>query len=122
MLTITTKPGCELLLVGVPKEATGLESSMQDDGIPALTYWYKDNLDATVICLPPGSWEFVATTDTIKEEQAAGLVACYIDNFYEDYTKKDTWESFSNAIESLKSAITAAGGDKNTVYAILKKQ
>jgi hypothetical protein len=73
------------------------------------------------IGIPPGSWEFIATTETITEEQAAELVACYIDNFYEDYTKKDTWDSFSNAIESLKSAITETGGDKETVYAILKK-
>jgi hypothetical protein len=117
MLTITTKPGCELLLVPVKKNAW--DFIVWTGG--TLAYW-DNGFTRKSVLLPPGSWEFVATTDTIKEEQAAGLVACYIDNFYEDYTKKDTWESFSNAIESLKSAITAAGGDKDTVYAILKKQ
>ncbi|HEX2683621.1 MAG TPA: hypothetical protein VHL77_06800, partial [Ferruginibacter sp.] len=74
MLTLTPKPGVELLLVEVPNDAERIETSVQDDSIPCVTYFSADNLDPTVISLPPGSWTFIATTDTLTEEVASKCV------------------------------------------------
>jgi len=45
-----------LLQGDIPEIADSLEISIQDDGIPCLSYYSFDNFEPTIICLPPGNW------------------------------------------------------------------
>ena len=121
MLTITTKPGCELLLVPVVKEAYHFYI---DDHNCELGYWIDD--DPVGNSLPPGSWEFIGTTETMTEERAAEIVHDIWGDIpgplqgYFNYMEAEYCSPFT-ALESLRSCIQAAGGEPDTVYAILKK-
>jgi hypothetical protein len=64
----------DLFAVEVPEVAEGFEISIQDDGIPCLTYWYKENLEPTVICLTRGNWQIICTTKECTEEVAKSIV------------------------------------------------
>lgn len=63
------------LFVEVPKVAEQLEVSIQPDKIPCLTYYYKDNLDPTVISLPAGhAYTLIGKADRLNMDQIYELI------------------------------------------------
>jgi len=120
--------------VEVPEGAERFEVSIQDDGIPCYTYWYKDNIDPTVICLPPGTWEIVCTSKTVLEDQAASIVHVISNGnisgrpqyrrYDRDPVKDMPARSWTrDARHSLETLLASKGCNLNkTTYLILKKQ
>jgi|ERR1044071_3896124 hypothetical protein len=110
----------------VPEGAERFEVSIQDDGIPCYTYWYKDNIDPTVICLPPGTWEIVCTSKTFKAWHALEVLEWF--EFaakcgFRDYSQPDDLRyPFEDHRQSLNSLLTSKGCDLNKIYLILKKK
>lgn len=122
----------ELLLkdiwaIEVPIEAERFETSTQPDNIPCVTYWYKDNLDPTVISLPPGSYEILFTTKDCTEDEAAqvspGKWSKYFENapgpLFKDYA--DDIYRFDNAMKSLQSLLRSKSLDPAKNFLLLKK-
>lgn len=108
--------------VEVPEMADTPEISIQDDGFPCLTYWYKENIDPTVIDLPPGSWQLLCTTKETTWLQAAGMVEHYRGGFvnYESNSMPKV-AAYSTPFLSLNSLLASKGLDPNNNYALLKK-
>lgn len=115
-ITLHPLSGVVLLAVEMPEDAF-------DFGIAGWDLWYCVDNDRDWINLPPGTWEFIGTTDTITSQQAHSLVSRFEPSgviVYEDYSGGS--EYFLLANESLRSCIIAAGGDEKTRYAILKQK
>ena len=107
--------------VEVPEGAERFEVSIQDDGIPCYTYWYKDNIDPTVICLPPGTWEIVCTSKEATRMQASEIVEQDGEGF-KDYSEGFHHDiPFPEPLPSLASLLASKGCDLNKIYLILKK-
>lgn len=112
MLTLETKPGCRLLLVEVPEDA---ETFQVIDG-NMLVVDHQPDWDE----LPPGSFEFIATTDTLTEQQAAQHVEKEQD--YETFTTYRFGDITSLTPRSaFRNALTEAGAALDKTYAILKQ-
>jgi len=87
----------------VPDGATGFETSIQDDGVPCYTYWFNDNIDPSVVCLPPGTWQIVCTLKDATYAQAAQIVERDLDGFkdYDEGFHHDI--PFPDSVQSLRS-------------------
>lgn len=115
-----------IFAIEVPQGAEQFETSLQPDNIPCVTYWYWENLDATVVSLPPGSYEILFTTKEVTEEQAEtispGKWSKYFENapgpLFKDYS--DNIYRFDNAIQSLQSLLKSKGLTAGN-YLIIKK-
>jgi hypothetical protein len=107
----------DVILIDVPEGAGGFEISVQDDGIPSLTYWYKDNLDPTVKCLPPGSWTIVEQT----EEGAEKIMGKFMNGEGSYYYFYPGSERFAHAITALHSWIRSQGKEPDEVVIVKKK-
>lgn len=109
--------------VEMPEDAEEPGISVQDDGIPCLTYWYKDNLDPAVICFFPGTWQIIGISKDLTEEQARGIVE--YDAFYDGYKDYDTNNfhndlPFISPLDSLHSLLTSKGLDPENSLIIQK--
>jgi hypothetical protein len=113
MTPITLLP--DVLAVEVPLNADQFEISVQDDGTPSLTYFSHENIDPTVVCLPPGSYEIIGPSKSITEEQAAqvcpGQWSKYFENrdapLFQDFSD-GIWR-LDTALESLSSLLKSKG-------------
>jgi hypothetical protein len=118
--------------VEVPDGAERFETSIQDDGIPCLTYWYVDNIDPTVVCLLPGTWEIVCTSKEATEAQAASIVQIIstgkisgipqymrYDRNLVNHAPALCWTRDSR--HALETLLTSKGCDVENNYIILKK-
>jgi hypothetical protein len=113
MTPVTLLP--DVLAVEVPLNADQFEISVQDDGTPSLTYFSHENIDPTVVCLPPGSYEIIGPVLSLSEEQAAQVVQSMnpfiTGKVYKDY-QTGYFES-ATALESLSSLLKSKGLEGN---------
>lgn len=119
MLTLETKTGCRLLLIEVP-EGSDLHHVDDTTDPPNLYYMKESERDYDIIELPPGSYEFMTTTDTLTEKQAARLVM-WTDKGYPDYNPYNDRIYVDTAIISFRTAMAQAGAALTKTYAILKQ-
>lgn len=107
----------EIYCMLIPEGAEGFEISIQDDGIPCLTYWYKDILEPTVICLPPGNWQIICTTKECTDNIAAKIVE-KDGAFFKCYAGK---RSHISPLRSLFCLMDERKCDLNKTLLIIKK-
>lgn len=81
-----------------------------------IRYSGSDGSETDFINLPPGNWQLIGRLSEATEEQATGLVykhewsdGYYLYKDYEDKLPKDFYHNRITALESLHSAIKAAG-------------
>jgi hypothetical protein len=120
MIPINLLP--DVLAVEVPLNAEQFETSVQDDGIPCVTYFSHDNIDPTVVCLPPGSYEIIGTVKDCSEEQAKLMVQSMnpfiTGKVYKDY--QTGYFEITTALESLSSLLKSKGL-VGTNYLLIRK-
>lgn len=113
MITLEPKPRCRLLLVEVPEGAEEFETRHNQ-------LWYCVDNDPDGVMLPVGQYEFIATTDTLTEEQAATLVERG-DKGYPDYNPYNDRMYVDSAVVSIRTAVDQSGAQPTRTYAILKE-
>lgn len=123
-LTLQLRPNLTVLAVLVPEDAK--DPWLMETEFPRLGYYDPNRtLDGNTwsesIDLPPGKWEIIGLLREVSEVEAAGLVAFFMRGHFYDYSQPGTYESLTSAIDSLKSAITAEGGDPEKNWLLLKQ-
>lgn len=123
MITLETKPGCTLLLVewpnnsdGGPVEGCEIRGNHTERACELLSYYGESD----AIELPLGSYEFIATTDTLTEEQATALVERR-EKGYPDYNPYNDRMHVDSAVVSFRTAMDQSGAEPTKTYAILKQ-
>lgn len=111
---LSPKANVNLLFVDdIPKKATGFEVSIQDDRYPCVTYWYNENLDPTVISLPPGHYTPLGIATELSEEVVRELVEVEpafrskCKPCYKHYHRQGAFEVCNTAVKSFASLLRA---------------
>lgn len=106
----------------IPKES--LFAGITRDG-KTIVHWSQK--EKYYIPLPPGSYTFLFLSGSASEEDAKGVVEidenCSESDWYKykSYSHEGDWP-LSLAVNSLNSALVAAGCDSKKNYAIIKKE
>lgn len=115
----------EIYAVKVPEGAKELHCEESLSGKPYLAYKFKDDLllnEYEHIALPPGSYEFLFTSDEATEEQARKVVA-WIEISgkvgYYDYMNPEPYRYFDNYADSLRSLLASKGCEGE--WAVVRK-
>ncbi len=114
MLTLTPQPDVVLCAVEVPVDAAFLVV------VGSVLSWAAYDNEPSQAQLPPGSWQFIATTDTIEDNVGKTIlpVEGNIGKFLYYRIGDITYFSPKSALLSL---IQSAGGDPGNKWAILKQ-
>ncbi|MBS1915681.1 MAG: hypothetical protein JST87_05350 [Bacteroidetes bacterium] len=128
ILTLNLKPGTVVIAVEVPEDADKIELHAPDPFKVDFYLTYHtgmgtDDYDILRETLPYGFLEEIGLLKHLTEEQAAELVKIYklpLLIIYKNYSPYSA-DACDTALESLNSSITAAGGDVNKNYYLLRK-
>jgi hypothetical protein len=117
-----------ITVVPLPDDATDISHSKQLGDDECISYWCKENLEPSVISLPPGQYDYLFTWPECSEEDCAKVVKTfqvkpiggdkYIP-FYKDY---EGGKSRITAKSSFTSWLRSQGHNPESKFAILKKK